>query len=95
MVWPIETFCEKAVFNLFFLIFILGPDAKKHQKEEQHKIDNAEELTQDEQQEKEVLLYQGIFILLPNNFVQLRMSSTITWIVIFCPFYRFHRLEQT
>ena len=74
MVWPIETFCEKAVFNLFFLIFILGPDAKKHQKEEQHKIDNAEELTQDEQQEKEVLLYQGIFILLPNNFVQLRMS---------------------
>ena len=74
MVWPIETFCEKAVFNLFFLIFILGPDAKKHQKEEQHKIDSAEELTQDEQQEKEVLLYQGIFILLPNNFVQLRMS---------------------
>ena len=62
MVWPIETFCEKAVFNLFFLIFILGPDAKKHQKEEQHKIDNAEELTQDEQQEREVLLYEGIFI---------------------------------
>ena len=59
MVWPIETFCEKAVFNLFFLIFILGPDAKKHQKKEQDKIDNAEELTQDEQQEKEVLLYEG------------------------------------
>ena len=62
MVWPIETFCEKAVFILFFLIFILGPDAKKHQKEEQHKIDSAEELTQDEQQEKEVLLYQGNFL---------------------------------
>ena len=59
MVWPIETFYEKAVFNLFFLIFILGPDAKKHQKTEQDKIDNAEELTQDEQQEKEVLLYEG------------------------------------
>ena len=46
---------------IFFLIFILGPDAKKIQKEEQHKIDNAEELTEDEQQEKEVLLYEGNF----------------------------------
>ena len=49
----------KKLFDLFFLIFILGPDAKKHQKKEQDKIDNAEELTQDEQQEKEVLLYEG------------------------------------
>merc|ERR1711953_829067 len=37
----------------------LGPDAKKIQKEEQRKIDDAEELTEDEQEEKEDLLSQG------------------------------------
>merc|ERR1719323_1733302 len=37
----------------------LGPDAKKIQKEEQRKIDDAEELTEDEQEEKEDLLTQG------------------------------------
>ena len=37
----------------------LGPDAKRIQKEEQKKIDEAEELTEDEQDEKEELLTQG------------------------------------
>merc|ERR1712062_243309 len=37
----------------------LGPDAKKIQKEEQRKIDDAEELSQDEQEEKEDLLSEG------------------------------------
>merc|ERR1739844_154426 len=37
----------------------LGPDAKRIQKEEQRKIDDAEELTEDEQEEKEDLLSQG------------------------------------
>merc|ERR1712038_1410389 len=37
----------------------LGPDAKKVQKEEQKKIDEAEELTEDEQLEKEDLLKEG------------------------------------
>ena len=49
------------MYNVKKFLFI-GPDAKKIQKEEQHKIDNAvEELTEDEQKEKEVLLYQGNF----------------------------------
>merc|ERR1719429_960508 len=37
----------------------LGPDAKKIQKEEQRKIDEADELTEEEQDEKEDLLTQG------------------------------------
>merc|ERR1711981_1400068 len=37
----------------------LGPEAKKIQKEEQRKIDEAEELTEEEQEEKEDLLTQG------------------------------------
>merc|ERR1719445_2448539 len=37
----------------------LGPEAKKIQKEEQRKIDEAEELTEEEQEEKEDLLLQG------------------------------------
>merc|ERR1711981_526378 len=37
----------------------LGPDAKRIQKEEQRKIDEAEELVEDEQEEKEDLLTQG------------------------------------
>lgn len=37
----------------------LGSDAKRVQKEEQKKIDDAEELTEDEQQEKEDLLKEG------------------------------------
>merc|ERR1711992_438264 len=37
----------------------LGPEAKKIQKEEQRKIDEAEELTEDEQLEKEDLLKEG------------------------------------
>ena len=64
------------IFFLFLLdtdIRYLDTDAKKIQKEEQHKIDNAEELTEDEQKEKEVLLYQGNFtsfiLLFFNNFV--------------------------
>ena len=36
----------------------LGSDAKKVQREEQRKIDDAEELTEDEQQEKEELLQE-------------------------------------
>ena len=36
----------------------LGSDAKKVQKEEQRRIDEAEELTEDEQEEKEDLLLQ-------------------------------------
>ena len=37
----------------------LGPEAKKIQKEEQRKIDEADELTEEEQEEKEDLLTQG------------------------------------
>jgi SWI/SNF-related matrix-associated actin-dependent regulator of chromatin subfamily A member 5 len=37
----------------------LGVEAKKVQKEEQRKIDEAEELTEEEQQEKEDLLKEG------------------------------------
>lgn len=37
----------------------LGPDATKQQREEQRKIDDAEALTEEEQQEKESLLTQG------------------------------------
>jgi len=37
----------------------LGPDAKRLQKEEQKKIDEAEELTEEEHQEKEDLLKEG------------------------------------
>ncbi|KAJ8968296.1 hypothetical protein NQ317_000256 [Molorchus minor] len=37
----------------------LGPDASKQQKEEQRKIDESEPLTEEEQQEKEMLLTQG------------------------------------
>merc|ERR1712223_163842 len=37
----------------------LGPDARRIQKEEQRKIDDAEELTEDEQLEKEDLLKEG------------------------------------
>merc|ERR1719266_1676331 len=37
----------------------LGPDAKKIQKEEQRRIDEAEELTEEELEEKEELLQQG------------------------------------
>lgn len=38
----------------------LGPDAAKIQKEEQRKIDEAEPLTEEEIQEKEQLLTQGM-----------------------------------
>merc|ERR1719219_2555770 len=37
----------------------MGPDAKKCQRDEQRKIDEAEELTEEEQEEKEELLTQG------------------------------------
>lgn len=40
----------------------LGPDAAKIQKEEQRKIDEAEALTEEEIQEKEQLLTQGMII---------------------------------
>jgi len=43
----------------FLSLFITGPDAKKIQKEEQRKIDEADELTEEEQDEKEDLLTQG------------------------------------
>ena len=42
-----------------FLSLFTGPDAKKIQKEEQRKIDEADELTEEEQDEKEDLLTQG------------------------------------
>ena len=48
----------KTLIN-FLSLFIIGPDAKKIQKEEQRKIDEAEELTEEEQDEKEDLLTQG------------------------------------
>ena len=48
----------KTLIN-FLSLFITGPDAKKIQKEEQRKIDEAEELTEEEQDEKEDLLTQG------------------------------------
>lgn len=38
----------------------LGPDAAKIQREEQRKIDDAEALTEEEVQEKEQLLTQGM-----------------------------------
>lgn len=41
----------------------LGPDAAKIQKEEQRKIDEAEPLTEEEIQEKEQLLTQGMITL--------------------------------
>ena len=40
-------------------LLFLGTDAKKIQKEEQRKIDEAEELLEEEQEEKEDLLTQG------------------------------------
>lgn len=40
----------------------LGPDAAKIQREEQRKIDDAEALTEEEIQEKEQLLTQGIIV---------------------------------
>ena len=46
------------MYNVKKFLFI-GPDAKKIQKEEQRKIDDAEELSQDEQEEKEDLLSEG------------------------------------
>ena len=49
---------SKTLIN-FLSLFITGPDAKKIQKEEQRKIDEAEELTEEEQDEKEDLLTQG------------------------------------
>ena len=48
----------KTLIN-FLSLFITGPDAKKIQKEEQRKIDEADELTEEEQDEKEDLLTQG------------------------------------
>ena len=48
---------NKTLIN--FLSLFTGPDAKKIQKEEQRKIDEAEELTEEEQDEKEDLLTQG------------------------------------
>ena len=53
----------------------IGPDAKKIQKEEQRKIDDAEELTEDEQEEKEDLLSQGkisrfFFVICIKKFVK-------------------------
>ena len=49
---------SKTLIN-FLSLFITGPDAKKIQKEEQRKIDEADELTEEEQDEKEDLLTQG------------------------------------
>lgn len=46
----------------------LGPDAAKIQREEQRKIDDAEALTEEELQEKEQLLTQGL-ILLVNIYI--------------------------
>lgn len=40
----------------------LGPDAAKIQREEQRKIDDAEALTEEEIQEKEQLLTQGMLL---------------------------------
>ena len=50
-------YCKTLWTNSFLF---KGPDAKKLQKEEQRKIDDAEELTEDEHEEKEDLLSQGI-----------------------------------
>ena len=56
----------------------LGSDAKKIQREEQRKIDDAEELTEDEQLEKEDLLQE----------VSLTIQSTLGYIQ---PSYDRHR----
>lgn len=41
----------------------LGPDATKIQREEQRKIDESDQLTEKEVQEKEQLLTQGTFLI--------------------------------
>ena len=55
-----EIFCyRKTVGFKVPLNHDLGADAKKTQKEEQKKIDEAEELTEEQQKEKEELLREG------------------------------------
>ena len=55
----------------------LGSDAKKIQREEQRKIDDAEELTEDEQLEKEDLL-QEVSLTIQSTLVAYSRHMTVT-----------------
>lgn len=57
----------------------MGPDAAKIQKEEQRKIDEAEPLTEEEIQEKEQLLTQGMMTKYQLTLTYYKQPCNVMW----------------